>query len=927
MTYLDILIIYLIGGLTFFPFLILIILIHAYFTFPLKDASTDTPDDLSQSLFSNDNEAYGIKSGRSLHDLAERFQRHYESDVASGYFAVCREYVPGGVNGKPPERTTPAGLVIAAESPSVYQSMYRSLFDRRQAPTIHPGQENGKTVKRARNIFFVVLRHGHLMLYEDSDQVEVKYVIAIEQYNVSIYSGEDNIPEGELWIKRNAIRLSRKASIVDDGPKPFYFFSENCSNKEDFYIALLQNQEQKPGAPENSPRPLQFDPKLAIGLVQRLHSSEEQLQTRWLNALAGRLFLALYKTPEVEDFVRKKITKKIARAKKPTILSDIVLRSIDMGDSAPQITNPRLKDLTIDGDCCAEMDVKYSGGFRLEIATTARIDLGARFKAREVTIILAVVLKKLNGHCLIKFKPPPSNRIWVSFEAMPDMDMIIEPLVSSRQITYGFILRTIEARIREVLAETIVLPHWDDIPFTDTSSQEFRGGIWAPQDSQSTESPDQTAHQTAIPDEALEDEVDIDTDSSAVPSSLESNNERVASMPIIHSATALNETTNAAATSLQTSADLDPTSTTLHKGPVPPKALRSRSFASAANPLLSMDNANVDSLLQVEKIERSKKQSIDATSAMRTISNKSRPSSPPDSSMPSAFDISSPQEKNIMNVNRSSSASHSSGDDWQGVPFSATSGRPSEAQPSSIYPSTSSHTSEADRSDITPKDIKLESRTTSSFSDRKQAVAAVNAATAAAKKWSWGVLNRNNNGEQRKLSSPNPNRTGSPAHPIGRGQPLPPPGQPLPFPEGQRPKTNGALIGKRKPVPPPYPPQQPGTKSNEETKVRSAPTPPPLPARRRQSALLVDDSGIDGMLVVEAPPDSEPASPDKKKEESSSMESLQSARNWDHSHEDQSLTKAPQLRSDDDHQIIDTPGDTNKDSLSEEESIAAWQDI
>ena len=67
----------------------------------------------------------------------------------------------------------------------------------------------------------------------------------------------------------------------------------------------------------------------------------------------------------------------------------------------------------------------------------------------------------------------------MSFETMPHLEMSVEPVVSSRQITYGFILRAIESRIREVMAETLVLPHWDDSPFTSTIGQAFRGGIWA----------------------------------------------------------------------------------------------------------------------------------------------------------------------------------------------------------------------------------------------------------------------------------------------------------------------------------------------------------------------------------------------------------------------------------------------------------------
>jgi hypothetical protein len=85
-------------------------------------------------------------------------KRSHVPDVAAGYFAVCREYVPGGINGKPPERTTPAGSVIAAESPSVYQSMYRSIFDRNKSLTPTMDGANAK-FKKARNVFYVVLRY------------------------------------------------------------------------------------------------------------------------------------------------------------------------------------------------------------------------------------------------------------------------------------------------------------------------------------------------------------------------------------------------------------------------------------------------------------------------------------------------------------------------------------------------------------------------------------------------------------------------------------------------------------------------------------------------------------------------------------------------------------------------------------------------
>ena len=146
--------VYTLGGVTFLPLAVLVLLLHAYLTFPTQPGPSLAADGLQHSLQRPGDDEEIFKSGTG--GLIESSKsRPHEPDVAAGYFAVCREYVPGGVNGKPPERTSPAGAVVAAESPSVYQSMYRSIFDRTKGPTIDPG----KNARKARNVFFVVLRY------------------------------------------------------------------------------------------------------------------------------------------------------------------------------------------------------------------------------------------------------------------------------------------------------------------------------------------------------------------------------------------------------------------------------------------------------------------------------------------------------------------------------------------------------------------------------------------------------------------------------------------------------------------------------------------------------------------------------------------------------------------------------------------------
>lgn len=209
------------------------------------------------------------------------------------------------------------------------------------------------------------------MLYDNEDQTEVRHVISLSLYLVDIYGGGELIPEGELYIRRNAIRLVRRTGSPDPAidrnvaNMPFYMFSENCSQKEDFYLALVKDQERTREDPSVPPKPMLYKREDIVSLVQRLHSSEDQLQMNWVNGLLGRVFLSVYRTPEVEEFFRMKFTKKISRVNKPNFLSDIKLRQITVGNSVPYITNPRLKEMTTDGDFCAEADVTYSGNFRL----------------------------------------------------------------------------------------------------------------------------------------------------------------------------------------------------------------------------------------------------------------------------------------------------------------------------------------------------------------------------------------------------------------------------------------------------------------------------------------------------------------------------------------------------------------------------------
>lgn len=157
---LTIVFVYILGGLTLIPVLVIAVLAHAYLTFPIRDDTAYREIEIDPIVQPGD-DVDAIK--RAQKTLGEKFQPRsgHEADVAAAYFSVSREYTPNGINGKPPERSTPVGsTTVSAASPSVYQSIYRGIFDRK--PSNSPLDNNGvgKPQKRGGNVFYVVLRYG-----------------------------------------------------------------------------------------------------------------------------------------------------------------------------------------------------------------------------------------------------------------------------------------------------------------------------------------------------------------------------------------------------------------------------------------------------------------------------------------------------------------------------------------------------------------------------------------------------------------------------------------------------------------------------------------------------------------------------------------------------------------------------------------------
>jgi hypothetical protein len=458
----------------------------------------------------------------------------------------------------------------------------------------------------------------------------------------------------------------------------------------------------------------------------------------------------------------------------------------------------------------------------------------------------------------------------MSFETMPKIEMDVQPIVSSKQITFSPILRTIESKIREVVAESIVLPFWDDVPFMDTHGQAFRGGIWqreTPEPETPLDIPDESGEAPATPKsvrgetllEALKSKDDRTMSMSALYESNPANAKVKSRKGLKPSASDLPNASTAAATSFERSESM----------PLP-RAIRSQTFSHAADPVVTTDNANQ----VVTELKVDEKNS--ATSAMIEISKRSPPASPnrtPSNSPPSGGIM---MPENAIHSRGSSIADSIDGLSFHSdhviqSPSSARFDNYSSSGPrNSRGSSTTSLGSDKPRRRSTIETL-TKSLTSNLNSDEKSlGNKTLGSATAAAKKWSWSVFGKGD------MTSDEPSRTptGALNEPIGRGHPHPPPGAPLPRPDKYALKRNSGTLPKRKavgvpsplpeksntnetrPVPPPPLPRRKSSTNG----ARPVP-PPPVPRRKPIPQHLRTDDPAGDLLVVQAPYDSAPDSP------------------------------------------------------------------
>lgn len=360
--------------------------------------------------------------------------------------------------------------------------------------------------------YYAVLKHGNLFLYKNERLQDVKHVIVLSNHVVSLWPR--TLSEASLFTKYSSIAILRndwarprrlsdsfaggdwtsdqKISIHDvlrpesglpAPPGTIFVYTDLNIDKEDWYFALIRATKMETAVPRAlNPavyaKTMHLETEGMISLIQSLYSSEGQLQLKWFNAIIGRVFLSLQKTDVMKNYLTAKIERKLNKMKTPGFLDKFQITKVDAGKAAPTLTFPVLKEINPEGDLLVSFNFHYAGGMSMQLATKATINLGLRFKTREVDVLLSITLETISGPMLVRIKAPPSSRMWYTYEREPDVSIKIEPIISSRQMSYNIITNTIEKKFKDAIKDSLVFPHWDDLVFCHTPEELYRGGIW-----------------------------------------------------------------------------------------------------------------------------------------------------------------------------------------------------------------------------------------------------------------------------------------------------------------------------------------------------------------------------------------------------------------------------------------------------------------
>lgn len=136
---------------------------------------------------------------------------------------------------------------------------------------------------------------------------------------------------------------------------------------------------------------------------------------------------------------------------------------MNIGQSLPIFFDGKLHASCPRGELVCSSEMIYPGGFEVQVETEIRLSLHSRVRTLIIPVVVQAKMKHLAGRLLFRLKPPPSDRLWYGFYRTPKFNLELEPIVSSKAVTWSMIHQIVLKKISEVMSEFIVLPNMDDI--------------------------------------------------------------------------------------------------------------------------------------------------------------------------------------------------------------------------------------------------------------------------------------------------------------------------------------------------------------------------------------------------------------------------------------------------------------------------------
>ena len=353
------------------------------------------------------------------------------------------------------------------------------------------GEETPKQIiqpleKQWRNLY-AVLSFRNLLLYPSNSMDQVWQALFIPDFDITI----DAIAS-ELFYRDHPIVIKHKLHH-----EILFIYCDSASEKEEWYYKLLRAQ-KLPIYSDNASlsafyhdlEPVRAYEAGIQKLMTILDANKDQNSPEWLNALLGRAFISIHSNLRIKKKIIESISRILSHSHHPesSFLGDIVIREIDVGDSIPIISNPKLLSISETGDLCIEMDLEYTGGIALELATVASISVDAwvdYVKPITVPILVRVSITKFCARVLIKMRPLwESHRIWIGLYRHPEviLELNMEPIISNKLVKLELVNQVIESRIKDALEEFLILPNMEDFAFWDSDEEDLDLGSDVPSD-------------------------------------------------------------------------------------------------------------------------------------------------------------------------------------------------------------------------------------------------------------------------------------------------------------------------------------------------------------------------------------------------------------------------------------------------------------